>query len=311
MKNLSLLISPEARAAYFGETLEVAQKELELCFDSLKADVRHVGGMDFLDIPEGDPQILSRMSFVQGIFQRENNMLRPIDVCPDWGLHGDFVFGSKFKGKTNERLTQMLINLGLALIEKPASHAVLLDPMCGRATTLLWAMRYGMKAWGVDEDVNAIGDVTRNIRKWAKLTRTKHQFEGGFLGKKNKKGVGAYLDFRAGGASMRMAQGDARMLGQIYRKQRFDLIVSDLPYGVQHTSGVDRNPLNVLKECAVEWRGSLAEGGCLILAYNRNNPKRKALQGVFEDAGWDVSDITMAHRMSESIVRDVLVARLT
>ncbi|MEM9580490.1 MAG: hypothetical protein AAF891_07355 [Pseudomonadota bacterium] len=305
---LSLLISPEARGAYFADYLSVADAELRACFPGVDVTHRAIGDLDFLDLAEGDPNALCRLSFVQGVFTRNGASLTPLAVSPDWALHRDFIFGSKFKGKTNERLTQMLLNVGLAVIGKPAGDVTLLDPMCGRATTLLWAMAYGMRAFGIDEDKNALPDVMRNVRKWAKLTRAKHQIEQGFVAKKNKKGDGAFLDFRAGGTSMRLVQGDAVRAPEIFRKRHFDLIVSDLPYGVQHTSGTSRNPLKTLKGCAMFWKTCLAEGGAVVLAFNRNNPKRKALEAVFADAGWQIADFQAPHRMSESIVRDILIA---
>lgn len=306
---LTVLISPEARSAYFADYLSVAEAELRLCCPDASFAHRSIGGMDFFDIEGGDRLALARLSFVQGLFERQGDMLRPLESAPDWALHRDFIFGSKFKGKTNERLTQMLLNLGLAVIGKAPSETTLLDPMCGRATTLLWAMTYGMRGFGIDEDKTAIPDVERNVKKWTKLTRTKHKIETGFLTKKNKRGDGAFFDFKAGGTSMRMVQGDGSDIAARFRKQRFDLIVSDLPYGVQHTSNTSRNPLETIEKCALAWPDHLAPGGAVVLAFNRNNPKRKTLETAFSQAGWQVSEFEAPHRMSESIVRDVLIAQ--
>ena len=304
---LRLLISPEARSAYFADYLSVAETELRLCCPGAAPVLHQVGGLDFFEIEQGDPEALARLSFVQGMFEVAGGGLHPLGAAPQWALHRDFIFGSKFKGKTNERLTQLLLNFGLAVTGKAPADVRLLDPMCGRATTLLWAMAYGMRAYGIDEDTGAIADVQRNVKKWAKLTRTKHKLETGFLTKKNKRGDGAFLDFKAGGSTLRMAQGDGSAIAATYGKQRFDLIVSDLPYGVQHTSNTARNPLDILRKCAVEWGAHLSEGGAAVLAFNANNPKRKVLEDVFSDADWTIGDISAPHRMSESILRDVLV----
>jgi len=152
----SLLISPEARSAYFADYLSVAETELAACCPDAAPVHRTAGGMDFLDVEGGDPQAFARLSFVQGVFERQGEALIALECAPDWALHRDFIFGSKFKGKTNERLTQMLINLGLAAIGKPACETTLLDPMCGRATTLLWAMT---------QDRNRLSDQKEQTRR--------------------------------------------------------------------------------------------------------------------------------------------------
>ena len=104
-------------------------------------------------------------------------------------------------------------------------------------------------------------------------------------------------------------QGDGSDIAASFRKQRFDLIVSDLPYGVQHTSNTARNPMETLEKCAVSWAEYLAPNGAVILAFNSNNPKRAALERLFTDANWHIAPVHAPHRMSESILRDVLIAR--
>ena len=79
----------------------------------------------------------------------------------------------------------------------------------------------------------------------------------GFIGKANKKGLGKYLDFAAEGTDFRMVQGDGSQPIQSFKKEKFDLIVSDLPYGVQHfASETDRNPLSLITSCVQGWRSA-------------------------------------------------------
>ena len=123
MKEVSAIISPEVKSAYFEQYIECAINELSLCLniEREKIGYKRVSEMDFLNfqIEEDNLQDLSRLSFFQGIFiNTEDGRLCPIDIKSDFNLHYNFIFGSKFKGKTNERFTQMMINVGLASIDK-------------------------------------------------------------------------------------------------------------------------------------------------------------------------------------------------
>lgn len=306
-------ISPEARSAYFHQWRDVALAEAKACFPDQLIEMTEIGTLSFLETEasEGDLPGWQSLSFVQGLFERQGDLLRPLDMSPDWNLHEDFVFGSKFRGKTNERLTQMLINVGLAsLPEHARATAKLLDPMAGRATTLLWAMRYGLKSWGVEADAKALPEVRQIVKKWSKIHRQKHDMRDGQLGNIKKKNSGQFIEFSTAEASLRLAHGDAREVDRLYPTEKFDLIVSDLPYGVQHFAGDNtRNPLDLISACLPSWDAVLKKHGRIVLAFNSYQPKRAALETAFEEAGFAVEPFTAAHRMSESIVREVLVAR--
>ena len=44
-----------------------------------------------------------------------------------------------------------------------------------------------------------------------------------------------------------------------------------------------------------------------MLAFNKKQPKRDQLIAAFENAGWTTNDFAAPHRMSESIVRDIVI----
>ena len=313
MKNLALLISPRAKSAYFNDLVEVAKAELAWLIGSDKTvTYQKIGALEFLVI-EADEALLpslSKLSFVYGLFEQQNDQLIPLPVEAGFNLHEDFVFGAKFKGKTNELLTQLLINVGLEGIEyENIADVKMLDPMCGRATTLLWGMRYGMKTKGIEQDAKALADIRLNVKKWCKVHRQKHKFKDGFVGGKATKGnSGKFIDFTVDDTSMRVITGDSANACNLLNNEKFNLIVSDLPYGVQHfTTNQTRNPLLVLRECAKDWCDSLKLGGVMVLAFNRNIPRRKELLAVFTEQGLKELAFTAPHQMSESIIRDVVV----
>lgn len=322
MKKIAAQISPEAKSAYFKDYLQVAEQELQLVTGGMDIKYRQAGPLEFFELECEESYIprLLRLSFVQGLYSIEGNgeevALVPIDKLADFRLHEDFVFGSKYRGKTNERLTQMLINVGLSAIANDsgtdlAKGVKLLDPMCGRATTLLWAMRYGIAARGIEQDVKAIADIRQSLKKWSKLHRQKHKLADGFIGKPKKNGAGKFLDFSAEDTAMRVVVGDARQADRIFKKEKFDLLVSDLPYGVQHfTTDKTRNPLAVIRDSVSAWKQCLKSRGAIVLAFNSYIPKRKALIEAFELAGFEALLFSAPHRMSESIVRDVVIFRV-
>ncbi len=312
MKKIAILVSPLAKGAYFNDVVDVAEKELRLVSPHIEIEHRLIGEMLFFLVNIESSKIIdiTRLSFVQGVFDIEGELFRPIALENPFSLHADFVFGSKFKGKTNELLTQFLINIGLHFVDKPTSEIKLLDPMCGRGTTLMWAMRYGIRSKGIEQDVKAIPEVRQIIKKWTKIHRQKHSLKEGFIGKKNKQNKGLFIDFVANETQTRIINGDAREANQILKNEKFHLLVSDIPYGVQHfTTENTRNPLSVLAECAPSWSQCLHTGGVLVLAFNRYIPKRQALIDVFTPHELEVIDFSASHRMSESIVRDIVVLR--
>ena len=314
MNNIALLISPEAKSAYFKDYLDVALQELKYLFGDIAVQQRSIGPMEFFELQCEDSDLprLSRLSFVQGLFAIDGELLSPLPVVPEFTLHDDFVFGAKYRGKTNERLSQLLINVGLASINKTSGDGVkLLDPMCGRATTLLWAMRYGIKAKGIEQDNQVLGDLRQSLKKQCKLHRQKHKLNEGFIGKANKKDLGKFLEFNVIDDQMKLIIGDAREANDILKGERFDLIVSDLPYGIQHfTTDNTRNPLAVLQEAIPAWKQSLKPGGSIVLSFNSYIPKRDQLIAAFAEQGLIAESFQAPHRMSESIVRDIVVFKV-
>ncbi|MEM7678593.1 MAG: hypothetical protein AAF449_21630, partial [Myxococcota bacterium] len=262
-----------------------------------------------IDAPETPRQALSRLSFVQGIFRGEQ-ALTIVDADPHFTGPEDLVFGAKYPGKTNELVTQMAINLAVAAakfsgVERPR----LLDPMAGRGTTLLWAHRYGFDAFGVEPQVKDREAFERHVKKQTKLHRLKHRRHAGAIGRTNRQQVGHFVEFEMNDSVMRLVTGDSQELAYLIQKRRFHYIVADLPYGIQHTTPQGtRNPAALLAEVIPGWAQQLAPGGSMVLSFNTYQPKRREIIEIIEASGLHVLDFSARHRMSESIVRDFVVA---
>lgn len=313
MSRLAILISPLAKGAYFSGLIDVSKAELSWVAGIDESEHLKLGDMDFLVVEaslNALPQLV-RLSFVLGIFEVVGDSFIPLTQDSQFLLHEDFVFGSKYKGKTNETLTQLLINVGLASLENNEPESVkLLDPMCGRGTSLLWALRYGINCKGLEQDPKSVSEFRSGVKKWCKLHRQKHRLTEGFIGPANKQSIGKFYNFEINDNSVRAVIGDSRDANEYFKSEKFNLVVCDLPYGIQYlTPKNTRNPLDVIADCAHAWVQCLRKDGVMVLAFNSYMPKRSQLASLFIDQGLIDLEFSASHRMSESIVRDVLVMR--
>ena len=305
----SLLITPLSQSAFFKESAEIAAAEVEF-ITGTKPERRKVGTLEFLDVDyEGTPQALSRLSTIAGIFSRTETGLIPLDITPEFDLPRELVFGAKYPGKTNEVLTQLALNIASKLsCTTTGQQATLLDPMAGRGTTLLWAARYGFEADGIEADSKALVDFQREAKKCTKLQRIKHKEDGGQLPHLKKADDGRFSSFDFKTGKIRLIHGDSRDLHRfVGQKKRYSMVVSDLPYGVQHFAGKDRSPLNTLKDAASTWSKALKRGGAMVLIYNAFLPKRDEIIEVFEAHNLKLHDESFSHRVSESIKRELVI----
>lgn len=311
---LKLLISPLAKGAFFNAYLDVAQAEFRTHFPGVDSEIEQVGGFDFLvmELEEASLPTVARLSFVQGAFRDdEAGRVVPLALQGDFLLPEAVVFGAKYQGKTNELVTQLAINLGLRFCTTNRSQKSLLDPMAGRGTTLLWGLRYGVNATGIEQDPDAPQALHNHLKKQAKLHRIKHSYREGFVGKKSRSRIGAFSLYEMAGHNLRFITGDSRRAPDLLGKQRFDLIVSDLPYGVRFKGDSRRSPLELIEVCAEGWLASLREGGAMVLVFNAYQPTREELAAVFAGPSFRIEDFSAPHRMSESIVRDLFVLTRT
>lgn len=308
---LKLLIDPRAHGAFFDATHAVALAELQAHFPACTATVEEHATLTFLraDLPPDAAPQLVRLACIQAVFDDTPDGLRLLDVSPDFEGPESLVTGAKYRGKTNELVTQMALNLALRFATVPAGKAPrLLDPMAGRGTTLLWARRYGLDAVGVEVDPRAPEDLHRHVKRQAKLHRIKHQANRGFTGRRTKDGTGRFVEYVFGDRRLKLVTGDTRALPTLLGQDRFTHLVTDIPYGVQHTGpGGTRDPLGVLREAAPGWVARMRPGAALVISFNALLPRPEALRAVFGEAGLTAVDFAAPHRMSESILRDFAV----
>lgn len=270
---------------------------------------------------------LGRLSGFYAAFRREHDRLLPVEVpIPDL-FDDDLVTIPKYPGKTNEQFTRLLINITLASMRRPAGGAVtILDPMCGRGTTLSTAMMLGCNAAGVEADLKAIEAYAGYLRTYLRRKRLKHSLELSPVRREGKI-IGRRLDAevtpvgRDRPVVLTAFSGDTRQSAALYGKRRFDAVLADAPYGVVHGSRTDvrgasgkrdRSAASLIGEALPVWARQLKPGGALGLSWNAIGLRRERLLELVADAGLEPLDFgpyrDFAHRVDSSIRRDVVVA---
>ena len=313
MKKLQVLVNPLSKGAYFAEHLDVARAEIKTLTGAHDAELplTRIGNLDLLSIELAEEAIptLASASCVLGVFEVADTAgaLVPLDLEAPYALPEDLVFGDKYRGKTNELVTQLAINVATAHFQRKGRPKTLLDPMAGRGTTLLWALRAGLSSRGIEIDPGALDDLHRHFKRQTKVHRIKHEHNSGFVGKKNSENKGKFQRYEAAGNYLQLIAGDSARASDLLGGQRFDLLVADLPYGVQFHGSKRRDPIGTVAACAPAWVECVREGGVIVLIFNTYQPKREALVEVFEDLGCKPQAFSAPHRMSESIVRDLVV----
>ena len=318
---LRLLVNPLSHGAYYQQVLDVAQAELDFCFGAVKTKHLQEGTLDFiefnLDQKELTPPQLDRLlklSWVQALFYvkiiGDDCFLKVETQSAQFKQSTALVWGSKYRGKTHELVTQLALNLALACSDHQQKKVTLLDPMAGRGTSLLWAARYGIDAYGVEIDPMSVEHFERDVKRQTKLHRIKHSVEQSTAKKGKRKEIGRYIEFDWADSSTRLSVGDTRQADQYVAGKRFTHLVTDLPYGVQFTgSKENRSPLGIVSTAAKTWYRLMYPGGSGAIIFNALQPKRDELEQVLVEAGFECLPFTVPHRMSESIKRDILLIK--
>jgi tRNA G10 N-methylase Trm11 len=243
-------------------------------------------------------------------------------VRPD-RFDDDLVTIPKYPGKTNEQFTRLLTNVTLASATRTGEgHRAVLDPMCGRGTTLSTALILGHDAAGVESDLKAVEAYTAFLKTYLRRKRLKHTIDLTPV-RREGKSLGRRLDLAVtperGGRTQNLSvfSGDTRQSAALYGKRRFDAVVTDAPYGIVHGSQPlsgkrDRSAAALLGEALGVWAGQLKTGGALGLSWNTYGLTRERLNTLATEVGLRPLDsgpyLGFGHRVDSSIHRDVFVA---
>lgn len=343
MDRYAFLILPSFNRVYADASVALALAELEVFNSSaLGGRITAAGSSDIAGVPyvtfecadfgARDAAVLANLSSLYALFRVEGDLLRPVRLHRLDRFDGDLITILKYPGKTNEQFTKLMLNVTLM-----SSHFApdmltrrfsVLDPLCGRGTTLNQALMYGFDAYGTDIDKRDIETYAVFIQRWLKDKRLKHQADFGPV-RRNRQVVARRLrvsfaaakeEYKAGNVQhLDVVHTDAARVLEFFRPGSVDLVVADAPYGIQHGSqprgkgGLARSPLDLLSESAPAWAKALRPGGGMGISWNAFVARRDDAAQSLAAAGLQVMDggpyLSFRHRVDQAVLRDILVAR--
>jgi SAM-dependent methyltransferase len=336
----ALLVSPSANRVYARASAGLTIAELGVLGETVlagrlgEARAEDVAGVGYVTFDgELDATALAQLANVStafALFERSaDGAFRPVELAHLDCLDDDLLTILKYQGKTNELFTKLLLNVTV-LASRSAGRMLtdrlrVLDPLCGRGTTLNQVLMYGWHASGIDRDAKDFDAYAAFLPRWLKDKRLKHtattaklRREGQTLGRRLDVELATSKDAWAAGDTITVstALADTRVAADVFRAGSVDAIVTDAPYGVQHGShggdgSLHRRPLDLLAEALPGWVRVLRPGGAVGIAVNtRTCPRHDAL-ALLADAGLEPRDEAayrgFEHRVDQAIVRDVVV----
>jgi hypothetical protein len=329
----ALLVLPAANRVYTQASWDLVCSEMRVFNHAVLGDRLRdierceIGGVPYVgfsatDLVPRDASFLANLSSAHALFQVHGRLLEPVELRPLDRFDDDLVTIQRYTGKTNERFTRLLLNVtilassfGPDLLDR---RLRVLDPLCGRGTTLNQALMYGFDAAGIDLDGRDFDAYVQFIRTWLQHKRIKHRAEVTTV-RRDRHAVGRRLHITLAVDDIEIAfvNADTCRGLEFFRPRSFDVLVADLPYGVQHGSraaaGLSRGPVQLVTQALPVWKELLRPGGAVGLAWNTHVATREALTGALASAGLEVVDAEpyrgFRHRVDQAIVRDIVIAR--
>jgi SAM-dependent methyltransferase len=368
MSRYAFLISPSHNRVYLAGAPALARAELAVfasalpdgAIDAGRVAETVIGGVPYVTFEAGglseeDAALLANLSSLYALFEitgaSGDELLRPVPLRRLDRYDDDLLTILKYPGKTNEQFTKLLLNVTLASsafageLSSPGlpggRRLAVLDPLCGRGTTLNQALMYGFDAYGADIDARDVETYAVFIQRWLKDKRLKHQADFSPV-RRDRKVVARRLtaefaatkdEYKAGDVQrLEVVEADTTRVVEFFRAASVDLVVTDLPYGVQHGShgghgagrpggerardagrALARSPLELLHAAAPAWAKALRPGGAIGLSWNTRVARRDDAAEALAAAGMEIVDDgpyhAFRHRVDQAITRDVLVAR--
>jgi tRNA G10 N-methylase Trm11 len=191
------------------------------------------------------------------------------------------------------------------------------DPLCGRGTTLTTALMYGYDAIGIEIDAKDVEALEAFLKTYLRRKRMKHTADMVPVRRDGRRAARRLDVTIQGTRKVTVLQADTTRLEGLIRRDCADVLVADLPYGVQHGShhddlGLTRSPLDLLERAVPGWLPLLRTGGALGLSWNLKVAKRELAEDILLANGLEiVPQADLAHRVDQGIERDVLIARKT
>ena len=340
----AILYNPGHNRVYFETSLKLSVSEFSIAAQKFSAAYENVQrqticGVDYLtfhttsELSAADIKIISDLSFVYALFKVEDiggePYLRPIAKTREDFVDEGISAMLKYTGKTNEIFTRMMINIAY-YSQDSYKNIRLLDPVSGKGTTLYEGLIKGYNVYGIEIGDSVVNESYHFVKRFLENARYKFESTSMKISGPNKSFSALRRTFETAQTKedyknkntcvIELIAGNSLYANKYYRKNYFDIIVGDLPYGVQHgsvtnekQSSLTRNPAELLAACLPAWIEVLKPGGVIVLSWNSNVLSRNKMSRIFEEKGLAVKNdgayLQFEHRVDQSILRDIVVAQ--
>ena len=328
----AFLLYPHANIRYRQSLLQLAVQELSMTLSALgrEAEVvpQKMGGAMFLTfeaakLTERDMRMLSQLASVYMLFEMEDGKLTTLERTHPNYVGEDLPALLKYKGKTNEMFTDTMLTMALAasaFMPVHDSQLVVCDPMAGRGTTLMLALRRGYHGVGIEIGKADVKEAADYMTRYLEFHRIKYKrtdnaltVRGQVGGRENKFVFSDSAEhFKDGDTrTLRLICGDTREAEALLKPNSVHLMVTDAPYGVQKgTAGRQDSIGGTIAAALTGWFDVLKSGGVLAMSFNTHVTRREGLVRLFEKAGFEiVQTANLEHWVEQAISRDVILAR--
>ncbi len=334
----AMLLKPHANVRYRQSLEKLAKIELECMLqawglENVQVCIEQMAGEPFLVFEtdkmtdEAWREISRHSSICLAAQMGEGGALIPVARNVQGVLPDDLPHVLKYKGKTNADFTYLMLHCAKAASAFAQTDAPLrvLDPMCGKATTLFCAMCEGNNAVGIETDVKSLQEADAYYARFLKLHRLKHKHteqsrtlpKGGNAQSVTFEAAADAQAMKEGRViTLEMINGDAARAAEMLKPNSVHLIVSDLPYGVQHApkeNGGMSALSRLLRRVAPGCIKTLKPGGAMALSFNLNTLRRREVEQALAEAGMEVLTegpyADFSHWVEQAVDRDVVVAR--
>ena len=328
MKRLLSQIAPQRSSQYSQLASKLAVHELTLSplGEKISASTNvNIGGQEFVlseirdELDINDLYALGYLAmtsahydYFEEIQDQPGPFLRPIDTGFTPALPREMVAARRYRGKTNELLTHFMCNVARyssGFAKRPWNELRVFDPLAGGGTTLFTALMLGAEAAGVEHGAQDVASTAAFVRQFCREERIPYQERSERLRK-----LGKRWTFTLGNGAARrcvLAQGETEKSTELLAGFKPHLIVTDLPYGIQH-----QGQLAALLEVALPvWLKLLPHGGCAVFAWDATRFPRDEMVQLVEDTAhtrvlnqYPYSELS--HRVDRVIkLRDLLVVQ--
>jgi hypothetical protein len=321
-------ISPQRSTQYSALASALAPAELRLSpisTDITSLEPLTLGGQSFLkaglssSVSEAQLRELGGLAMTSAFFdffdrigEEAGPLLRPRETGFAPALPLELMTARRYKGKTSETFTHFMLNVARfssAFAATPWRELRVFDPLMGGGTTLLAALMLGASAMGVEQSKEDVESTATYLAQFAREQRIPFEEK-----EERMKKYGRRWNFTLGAAQQHcaFARGDTLQSAELmHTLKRPHLIVTDLPYGIQHHGAL----VDLLRGALPVWAGMLQAGGAIVMSWDSTRFSRDEMIALAGDASamralTDSPYDQMQHRVDRVIKqRDVVVLR--